>query len=116
MENREAIRILSMFTTDEAQRLTSSEFDDAIYMAIKALNNFDEWIPCSEDLPKQEGEYLVTCLDYKDKPFTCTLYYGYVNENDDEMCFHEWDDDMWDCWKPNVIAWMPKPEPYKPIK
>ena len=76
----------------------------------------DRWIPCSKDLPKQDGEYLVTCLGYKDKPYVCTLYYGYVNENDDEMCFHEWDDDMWDCWKPDVIAWMPEPYPYKPIK
>ena len=66
----------------------------------------DRWIPCSKDLPKQDGEYLVTCLGYKDKPYVCTLYYGYVNE---------WDDDMWDCCKPDVIAWMLKPERYKGV-
>ena len=34
---QEVIDILKMFTTDEFQRCTSSEFDDAIYTAIEAL-------------------------------------------------------------------------------
>ena len=37
MTLQEVIDILKMFTTDEFQRCTSSEFDDAIYVAIEAL-------------------------------------------------------------------------------
>ena len=37
MKPQEVIDILKMFTTDKFQRCTSSEFDDAIYVAIKAL-------------------------------------------------------------------------------
>lgn len=37
MKPQEVIDILKMFTTDKFQRCTSSEFDDAIYMAIEAL-------------------------------------------------------------------------------
>ena len=37
MTPQEVIDILKMFTTDKFQRCTSSEFDDAIYTAIEAL-------------------------------------------------------------------------------
>ena len=37
MKPHEVIDILKMFTTDKFQRCTSSEFDDAIYTAIGAL-------------------------------------------------------------------------------
>ena len=37
MTPQEVIDILKMFTTDKFQRCTSSEFDDAIYVAIEAL-------------------------------------------------------------------------------
>lgn len=37
MTPQEVIDILKIFTTDKFQRCTSSEFDDAIYVAIKAL-------------------------------------------------------------------------------
>lgn len=33
----QAIKLLEMLSSDEFQQFTSSEFDDAIYMAIKAL-------------------------------------------------------------------------------
>ena len=37
MKPQEVIDILKMFTTDKFQRCTSSEFDDAIYVAIEAI-------------------------------------------------------------------------------
>lgn len=37
MTVQEAIDVLKIFTTDEFQKLTSSEFDDAINCAIKSL-------------------------------------------------------------------------------
>ena len=43
MKPQEVIDILKMFTTDEFQRCTSSEFDDAIYVAIEALEKADKY-------------------------------------------------------------------------
>lgn len=60
------------------------------------------WIPCRgrEDLPKDEGVYLVSRMDYE----------GYVVEllpfSPNEELDVEW-------WTDEVDAWMPKPEPYK---
>lgn len=46
MTPQEVIDILKMFTTDKFQRCTSSEFDDAIYVSIKAL---EKRIPMEPD-------------------------------------------------------------------
>ena len=56
MTPQEVIDILKIFTTDKFQRCTSSEFDDAIYVAIEALekqipkkpvdNPKDGWFEC----------------------------------------------------------------------
>lgn len=46
MTLQEVIDILKMFTTDKFQRCTSSEFDDAIYVSIKAL---EKRIPMEPD-------------------------------------------------------------------
>lgn len=109
MDNREAIRILSMFTTDEAQKLTSSEFDDAIYMAIKALNNFDEWIPCSEDLPRESENVLIQFAWDNEHHDIGYVYYDNVGR----LRWHGW---LGGYDLDDVVAWMPLPEPYKPIK
>lgn len=103
MGNREAIRILSMFTTDEAQRLTSSEFDDAIYMAIKALNNFNVWIPCSERLPNE-------CKDVLIQPWWAKGKYDYEIA---DLCAGEWCCDQFKLLAEEVVAWMPLPELYQ---
>ena len=39
--------------------------------------------------------------------------YGYAYESDEEPCFYEWDSEMWQCFKPDVIAWMNMPKAYK---
>ena len=56
MKPQEVIDVLKIFTTDKFQRCTSSEFDDAIYVAIEALekqipkkpvdNPKDGWFEC----------------------------------------------------------------------
>src|SRR5574344_940183 len=56
MTPQEVIDILKMFTTDKFQRCTSSEFDDAIYVAIEALE---------KQLPKPIYEHIDTRLIYK---------------------------------------------------
>ena len=56
MKPQEVIDILKMFTTDKFQRCTSSEFDDAIYVAIEALE---------KQIPKPIYEHIDTRLIYK---------------------------------------------------
>lgn len=60
------------------------------------------WISVKDELPEFGEEVIVTTDDGD----VCCIYYGYAHENDEEPCFHEWDDEMWQCFKPNVIAWM----------
>ena len=61
----------------------------------------NQWIPCSERLPKEDAYYLVT------------LGYGSYEDGRDIEMIPLVDGD-WD-WSPieQVIAWMPLPEPYK---
>lgn len=62
-----------------------------------------EWIPVSERLPEEDGEYLVTVLDsYSGRPFVDISHYfiGNVNNNGFYKAYE-------------VMAWMPLPEPYK---
>lgn len=63
MKPQEVIDILKMFTTDKFQRCTSSEFDDAIYVAIDVLEKqTPKWNKTSEVKPTEEKQYLcMTC-------------------------------------------------------
>lgn len=72
-----------------------------------------QWILCSERLPKYVEDEYVEYLVSTDNERIYKLTYGYAFENDKEPCFHEWDDEMWSCFIPKVIAWMPEPKPYK---
>ena len=74
----------------------------------------DGWIPVEERLPEgkgNDGELIVTD---KDGRVWSGIYYGITEETDEEPCFHKWDEEMWYCYKPDVIAWRPLPERYHP--
>lgn len=58
-----------------------------------------EWIPCSERLPKEQGEYLITAT-YLGEPYVTT----------DDYFSYGWDD--WD----GVIAWAERPKPWEGAK
>ena len=72
--------------------------------AIKTLPSADvqHWIPCSERLPEEDGEYLVT--DVSGGAATVTETY-FITDCEGEGHWGALD----------VIAWMPLPEPYNPI-
>lgn len=73
------------------------EILEAYDMAIEALEQ-TRWIPCSERLPKDEGEYLVTFkLSFMNFIEVCTFNKA------------GWDKGGYD----EVIAWMPLPEVYQ---
>jgi hypothetical protein len=76
-----------------------SAFDDGYRQAMQ-----DRWIPVSERLPKEDGNYLVTM---KHKEFNQTK----VTSMDfsGEFLFNDYFEKAW--WE--VTAWQPLPEPYK---
>ena len=77
---------------------------------LKDLPSAQQWIPCSERLPEENGQYLIT------------VKYEHVDDYEDIYSEHgEWVDGKWDmflfghCGKvENIIAWMPLPSPYEP--
>lgn len=65
-----------------------------------------EWIPCSERLPNESGDYICTIPLDAEETYTevLTFHKGRFYEDDDEWGATYHDD---------VLAWMPLPEPYK---
>lgn len=61
------------------------------------------WIPCSERLPKTRGVYLVTTK--WESSFSSEVY--------TEIDIAVYRDKLKEWSNPDVIAWMPLPEPYK---
>lgn len=68
------------------------------------------WIPCSERLPKEDGQYLIT------------VKYKHVNDSyEDVYAEHgEWFNGGWDAFcfghsgeVEGILAWQPLPEPYR---
>ena len=109
MTPQEVIDILKMFTTDKFQRCTSSEFDDAIYTAIEALEKADKyrWHDLRknpDDLPEAigggyESEYVLVMI-------------GTPEWNSWEQAYYKHDKRMWSTYDQNVFAWR-YVEPFK---
>ena len=86
------------------------DYHDLIVAALKDLPPSQHWILCSERLPEEDGQYLIT------------VKYKHVNDNyEDIYAEHgEWYDSRWDMFcfghcgeVEDIIAWMPLPEPYE---
>lgn len=71
----------------------------------------DGWIPVEERLP-EEGEKCIITDKYG--YMRDGIIYDYADSKDDKPSFHRWDDEYWQCFRPDVIAWHPLPEPYRP--
>ena len=104
MTNEEAIEELKYISD---RMIEYQEGHDAIDMAIEALQ--DKWIPCSERLPMQTGEYLVTVemegvIFVEKYEFTPTPN-GWADPDIRYRDAINWND--------YVIAWQPLPEPYE---
>lgn len=73
----------------------SKDWDEALAKAIiENMPQAQQWIPVSERLPKEKGIY----------PVWTAKGFG------DHLSTSYWDGDGWSL---RVVAWMPKPEPYK---
>lgn len=109
MDNREAIEWLKgcvvAYEVDNKGKpngnVTCELIQEVIDMAISALEKQeqDRWIPVSKDLPKKNGDYLVTCEVCGER---------YVEES--FFCRCDDGDVFWT--SQNVIAWQPRIEHY----
>ena len=91
---------------------------EAYKMAIKALEQEPRWIPVSEKLPEEYGEYMITWVsDYTNKPLISIAEYEITDDFDRKNCrfLGEWlfDEYMSAYTNIKVTAWMPLPEPPK---
>ena len=69
-----------------------------------------EWIPVSERLPEDSGEYLVTVIDEDVETYKHMEIAWYAHPKDYDVEEGDWRELM---FNEKVIAWMPLPEPYK---
>lgn len=95
------------------------EFTEAMKMAVSALEK-QQWIPCNQRLPKEDGEYLVTyekgyAEDYGFEPIGIAPFevdcegFGIWQEKFDHYTLGSLGSDWVDI---PVTAWRPLPEAY----
>ena len=116
-----AIEALSAPQTDLISRADAIElavdvetpkgtYESAIYvddlMALPSADAVHGWIPCSERLPSESGDYLCTIPLDADETYTEVLMFH-------KCRFYEDDDEWGATFHDDVLAWMPLPTPYK---
>lgn len=88
-----------------AEEILNKYTDEGCPEAYAPSRDGTEWIPVSERLPSEKGEYLVT---YR------LVLYGDVLDSEDKVGFDTFRGKTSWAKKENrrVIAWKPKPKPY----
>lgn len=124
MTKEEAIQILSTRDAHGVLCGFTSGVTEVLDMAIEALtaDAVQVWIPCSERLPEDSGDYLVCpsdgviedysdCRDVMIMPYDANCEaFGWWTERYDPISLGFVDSDFDEF---EVLAWMPLPTPYK---
>ena len=125
---------LKAFSAEEAGEERAIGPDEVRFSMNDIRENLDNistepvWIPCSERQPKEDGKYIVTINSnspYISRGLGCsveTLYFvnnlssvdEYAFANDKRPGWYGYDNEYGPYEVKDVIAWMPRPEPYKP--
>lgn len=119
---------LKAFSVEEAGEERAIGPDEVRFSMNDIQENLDnipteyEWIPCSKRPPKEDGLYLVTMNWGYNRFIVDTLYF--VNDlssvdvdafaYDKRPGWYEYNNEYGPNEVKGVIAWMPRPEPYKP--
>jgi hypothetical protein len=112
--------LYDVFFDDELSAAYPKEADKVLDVIRKlpAAQQEPHWIPCSERLPEEYGEFLVTMTEKaKAKDLGFDIDETYIrkmryNSNGWQLPRHipSW---INEAVKDEVLAWMPLPEPYK---
>lgn len=132
MTREEALEILNTydvnFHNEDGKKIRADKICAALDMAIEALKaKTDDWIPVkwhaiTEEERKQEGypddwTVLLECPLPNDGDEILITLAGRGGKNyvEKDTCYVDdgWHLDSGYSWVDDVIAWMPKPEPYK---
>ena len=97
---------------DELKQESIIVDDDAGHRAVEIIHQIAEeysngWIPCSEQLPEEYGDYLIWWTD-----ITGNQYYEITEYEPNNVRIGDIPQAVEG--KYNVIAWQPLPEPYQP--
>ena len=105
----QAIKLLEMLSSDEFQQFTSSEFDDAIYTAIEALEKADKykW----HDLRKNPNDLPEAIGDGYESDYVLVMI-GTPEWNSLEQAYYHHGKRLWSTYEQNVFAWR-YIEPFK---
>ena len=107
--------------------LYTDEFCKAI-SNVPSADRPQEWIPCSERLPEEEGHYLVTFGAFTETINGEKIIFGDIDRSVSEIGYGCYEKDIF--WHPTafgwydldtaapfdkraIIAWMPLPKPWK---
>ena len=93
ISREKAIEILGEHCKMDYNKICGKDCECVEYMALRDLPSAQQWIPCSERLPDQNGKYLVVG---RQKAINILKFDG-------GRWYGKW----------GVVAWMPLPEPYK---
>ena len=85
---------------------------DIDYHDVEDVPTIGGWIPCSERLPEEEGEYLIWCVSYDvttGNKVTNTYGISYYDTQFEAWTGVHVGGFLWN----EVTAWMPLPKPYE---
>lgn len=97
---------MALLLLEEGEDEQTLAYNAALVAFIKNMENVPaadtpRWIPVTERLPEEDGDYLVTYTDGGVTGVGSSIYIQRVDGSEP----------YWDYF--SVIAWMPLPEPYK---
>ena len=107
-ERKESIsalrQLLAMcnFVDQYGDSIDADPYFNAAETAIESLNE-TRWTPCSERLPSDSGNYLITVADFR---------LGHIGEHTVTTADFYAKGEKWNSIV-DVYAWMPLPKPYK---
>ena len=119
IKREDAIKIMAceMYAEAQSQGYEVDSIEDFMPEAIAWMNDAPsadrpqgEWIPCSERLPEEDGDYLVTLENGVVK----ILGYSTTQRTTYPKGFYHIEDGFsWRQVQNPVVAWMPLPKPWK---
>ena len=125
MEKEEMIERLTAFKNGwENPKTAMPDFWEEVIKALPPVEQKQRWIPVSERLPEENGEYLVTVKPtfknmknyIKHCDFALNLYkvdeYDFVDKKG-VAGFYKYDSEYGYYEVTDIVAWMPLPEPYE---